>query len=53
MFVGRINEINQIQETIKVGGNHVLLYGNRRVGKSTLAFKAVKIHLYLLLVLNV
>lgn len=42
MFVGRINEINQIQETIKVGGNHVLLYGNRRVGKSTLAFKAVK-----------
>lgn len=42
MFVGRINEIKRIKETLLHSNRHVLIYGNRRVGKTTLSINAVK-----------
>ena len=42
MFVGREEELNTIIETIKTPAKHVLIYGNRRVGKTTLAIEAAK-----------
>ena len=37
MFVGRVNEINTIKNKLKTPNEHILIYGNRRVGKTTLA----------------
>lgn len=39
MFVGRIKEYNEIKNAIEEPNNHVIIYGNRRVGKTTLANK--------------
>ena len=37
MFVGRVNEINTIKNKLKTPNEHIIIYGNRRVGKTTLA----------------
>ena len=42
MFVGRSEEINIIKETIQIPGRNVIVYGNRRVGKTTLVNQALK-----------
>ncbi|WP_027406467.1 ATP-binding protein [Anaerovibrio sp. RM50] len=43
MFIGRNKELNQLKEQfIKNGKQAVMLYGTRRVGKSTLILESVK-----------
>lgn len=43
MFIGRETELLQLQEILAQPGKHaVMLYGRRRVGKSTLILKAIK-----------
>ena len=42
MFVGRDLELSTIIDTIKTPARHILLFGNRRVGKTTLAIEAAK-----------
>ena len=42
MFIGRKNEVEEIKSTLKNPGKHVLIYGNRRVGKTTLAVESAK-----------
>lgn len=37
LFRGRINEVQQILSTLNTPGQHVLLFGERGVGKSSLA----------------
>lgn len=41
MFIGRIKEKNTIKEVLKNKNEHIVIYGNRRVGKTTLANKAL------------
>ena len=40
MFIGRSEELNTIWKKIQTPNEHVMIYGNRRVGKTTLANKA-------------
>ncbi len=42
MFVGRNEEKNAILSSINKSNNHVLIYGNRRVGKSFLIDEVLK-----------
>ncbi len=42
MFVGRNEEKNAILSSIKKSNNHVLIYGNRRIGKSFLIDEVLK-----------
>lgn len=42
MFVGRKQEIKIIKEAIQTPGNNVIVYGNRRIGKTTLINEAMK-----------
>ena len=41
MFIGRIKEKNTIKEVLKNKNEHIVIYGNRRVGKTTLANKSL------------
>ena len=42
MFVGRTKELNNIKSALKNSNEHIIIYGNRRVGKTTLANKAAE-----------
>ncbi len=37
MFIGRTKELNIINQNLLVPNKHIIIYGNRRVGKTTLA----------------
>lgn len=37
LFYGRIKQINKVVETINENGKHTVLYGERGVGKTSLA----------------
>ena len=41
MFIGREKELGIMRDALNKKGKHILLYGNRRVGKTTLANKAM------------
>lgn len=43
MFIGRSQELNQLLELLKKPSQNALIYGNRRVGKTTLGLKAVSL----------
>ena len=43
MFVGRVKELEIIKEKLLKPNDHIIIYGNRRVGKTTLANKAASI----------
>ena len=42
MFIGRINEINILKKAFENPGHHSIVYGNRRIGKTTLVTKVGK-----------
>ena len=40
MFIGRFNEIKKLVDTFNIAGQHSVVYGNRRVGKTALVTQA-------------